>query len=101
MIKQIQRRSKEEMYPIIEDWPTSGLTKKAYCEQMGIAQALFFYWQKKHKEELEAGGFVPINIDDKNKASANGFIEVRYPNGVIIRLPENIGPETIKRCVYL
>lgn len=101
MSKQIRRRSKEEMYPIIEGWQSSGLPKKTYCEQKGIPQWLFFYWEKKYKEEHETGGFLPLNIGDENKTIANGFIEVKYPNGVIIRLSENIGSDVIKRCVYL
>jgi hypothetical protein len=101
MSKQIQRRSKEEMFPIIEDWQCSGLTKKAYCEQKGVAQALFFYWQKKHKEEHGPNGFLPMDIYGVDKTFANGFIEVKHPNGVTIRLPENTGAEIIRRCVYL
>lgn len=101
MSKQIQKRSKEEMFPLIEEWQSSGLTKKAYCKRKDIPFSLFFYWQKKYNEQQQAGGFLPINIGNKSKTSGKGFIEVKYPNGVIIRLPQDTGSEVIRRCVYL
>lgn len=101
MSKQVQNRSKEEMFLIIEGWPSSGLTKKAYCKQKDIPQWLFFYWQKKYNEGQQADGFLPIKIRGESKNPAVGFIEVKYPHGVIVRLPDNMDPEVIRRFVYL
>lgn len=52
-----RRRSKEEMYSIIEHWQSSGLTKQAFCGQESISKPVFYYWHKKYKSDQEPGGF--------------------------------------------
>jgi hypothetical protein len=31
-----RRRSREEMFPVVEAWQQSGLSKKSFCEEQGI-----------------------------------------------------------------
>jgi len=84
------------MYPVIEQWQSSGLSKVAFCDQHGIAKSVFFYWHKRYNSDREPGGFLPIKIGSNNQVSANTFIEIQYPNGIVLRLPEHT-PQTIIR----
>jgi hypothetical protein len=94
-------RSKEEMFPVIEEWKASEQTIKAYCEQKDIAKSVFSYWYKKYKEEGDAEGFIPIHLRDDNRNVTGSFIEIEYPNRVIVRLPANTKPQVIGQYLHL
>ena len=85
MSQEEQRRSKTEMYPIIEAWQNSGQTKQAFCKDRGIPKSIFFYWYKQYKTDQGQGGFVPIKI--KRGTDIPAIIEIEYPNGIVLRLP--------------
>jgi hypothetical protein len=36
-----RRRTKEEMFPMVELWQHSGLSKKRFCEEKGIVKSVF------------------------------------------------------------
>lgn len=102
MSKHLQRRNKEEMFPIIEEWKSSGLTKQAFCEQRGIVKSVFFYWCKKYREDQSAGGFLPIKVSsDKPHNTKGSHIEIEYPNSVIVRLPANTPPGIIRAYIHM
>jgi hypothetical protein len=96
-----RRRDKAEMYPLIEQWQSSGLSKQAFCERQEIAKSVFYYWHKRYKADLSPGGFLPIKIGQIKSTPANSFIEVGYPNGVVLRLPEHTPPAVIKSYLHL
>ena len=78
-------RTQAEMFTLIRQWESSDLTKKAFSHQHQIPVSVFHYWYRKYRESHSPGGFVPIEV--------NGFsdpgtaIEIRYPNGIALRLP--------------
>jgi hypothetical protein len=94
-------RSQEEMFPVIEEWKASGQTIKAYCEQTGITKSVFFYWHKKYKQQSNSGGFIPIHLKEDNRNISGSFIEIEYPNRVIVRLPVNTQPHIISQYLHL
>lgn len=95
------RRSKDEMYPVIEAWQDSGLTGQAFCAQNGIAKSVFYYWLTRYKADKEPGGFVPIHIKRDHKVAADTFIEIQYPTGVILRIPGQSSASTIRQYLQL
>ncbi|MCB0468386.1 MAG: hypothetical protein KDC64_09270 [Aequorivita sp.] len=89
---------------IYEDYLTTGLTIRDYCNNQGMNEAKFYYWQNKLKGILPPKkGFVPLVFDNK-QALVNGGIaisntmeagltnngtipcEIGYPNGVCLKL---------------
>ena len=88
----------DEMRPIIEKWEDSGLTKKEFCEQQGIAPSVFYYWYKKYKTQDNPAGFVPIKIKNNTKA---GQLEIHYPNGVKLKLSSDVSPSLLRQYIYL
>lgn len=70
------------MSAMIEDWQSSGKSKKQYCLEKGINEAKFYYWYSRNNEK---GGtprrFIPIE-----KPSGAGEIELSYPNGVKLKV---------------
>lgn len=68
-----------EMAQVLEAQAASGLSKKAFCAEHGIAPSMFYYWQKR-LNEAESGlseepGFVPVAV------SPAAELEVRLPCG--------------------
>ena len=102
MAQKGRRRSKEEMYPIIDHWQSSGLTKQSFCDQQGIAKSVLCYWHKKYKSDQEVpNGFLPIKIGDDRSMSSGSKIEIEYPNGVVLRLPDHTPSAVIRQYLYL
>ena len=92
-------RSKDEMFPIVEAWRDSGLSKKAFCEERGIVKSIFYYWYKKYREENVSGGFIPL-LPEASQALAPGHtIEIQYPNGVLLRLPANTPASLVRKYI--
>jgi transposase-like protein len=96
-MKEQRKRSMEQMRPVIKDWELSGQTKKDYCQQHGISIPVFYYWYKRYRQEDTAGGFIPVVLNGK----PIDHIEVRYPNGVTIKLPANTSLATLRTYIYL
>lgn len=70
------------MVAIIEDWRSSGKSKKQYCLEKGINEAKFYYWYSRtDKTKDSTPGFIPIQ-----KPSGVSEIEVVYPNGVKLKV---------------
>lgn len=75
------------MLSMIADWQQSGKSKKAYCAEKGINEAKFYYWISRIKESDKSDlGFITID-----KSSKKGDVEVIYPNGVRIKVENDLG----------
>jgi transposase-like protein len=82
------RHSQEEMKALYASWQQSGMNKKAFCQQIGIPHATFFYWIKKlsSKEPASAGSFVELDFASHLHSSEDIFLEIAYPCGARIKL---------------
>lgn len=72
------------MQCMIADWQQSGKSKKAYCAEKGINEAKFYYWISRIKE-TNSCSFITID-----KASRQNDIEIIYPNGVRIKIENDV-----------
>jgi hypothetical protein len=50
------------MFPVVEAWQQSGLSKKSFCEEQGIIKSVFLYWVRKYRDEHEPDGFCAIDL---------------------------------------
>jgi hypothetical protein len=80
------RRNLESMSALIGEWESSGLSQKQFCQQHNLKMATFAYWRKKCKIHQETvpffSGFQEI------LPPTAGCVEIRYPNGVVVCLPQ-------------
>lgn len=75
------------MLAIIEDWRSSGKSKKQYCIAKGMNEATFYYWFSRSKKGSSGtGNFIPVE-----KSSSRREIEVIYPNGVRLKVENELG----------
>lgn len=74
------------MSALVAEWQTSGETKKAFCSQHGVSQAVFHYWQKKlgasASPEPAATGFVPVEVRTATKSNDPVRLMVKFADGV-------------------
>jgi len=77
-----KRKTKGEMFPLIEEWQRSGLSQKAFCIDREVDLSVFTYWRRKHNQAHEfKSEFVELI------PTSTQTCEISYPNGVVVRLP--------------
>lgn len=54
-------RNKERIAQLLRDYAQSGLTVKAFCADVHIAEGTFYNWKKKYGD-AEKTGFTPVEI---------------------------------------
>lgn len=82
------RHTEVEMKVLYANWQKSGMNKKAYCQQIGIPHATFFYWIKKlsSKEPSSTPDFMEFDIAPHFSNSEAVFMEIEYPSGARLKL---------------
>ena len=58
-------RSKQEIARLLNEHAQSGLSVKAFCAGLPIAEGTFYHWKKKFSKDIGAAGkpgFAPIEI---------------------------------------
>ena len=93
-----QCKKDEEMFCLIRQWEESGKDQATFCKEIGVTVSTFGYWRTKYLRALKSGrpgGFVEI------KPSSSMSIEIVYPNGVILRLPQSSSTSELKALIRL
>jgi hypothetical protein len=89
---------------MIEQMKQSGKKIPVFCKENNISIHTIRYWIKKQKKESEPSksscDFIPIQIQKQlPPVRESGKIEIVYPNGVCIRLREEIDLSTVKYLI--
>jgi len=88
----------EQMFSVIEQLQQSNLPQHIFCKEQGNTCTTFYYWLRRYRLQQErGGGFLSVNVSSAHE----GFIEVRYPSGVILQLPSGISLSGIKQLISL
>jgi hypothetical protein len=91
-------RSKEEMYPLIEEWQQSGQSQKHFCEQKHLSKSVFVYWLKKYRKQQDSpSGFAAVEVTGQR--SGRPYLEVEYPGGTVLRFFEPVSIQTVSRLL--
>ena len=84
---------------VFQEYRESGMTVKAFCEERGIAQSLFYKWRKRFREEAAPGvgsGFVELREAGGSDASG---VSVTTGHGFRIELQPDFDPVTLERVL--
>ena len=92
------RHIEEEMKALYANWQRSGLTKKAYCQEIGIPHGTFFYWIKRLSAIKPSSGpdFMELDIAPNFPNSEVVFLEIEYPSGARLKLYQQAEASWIK-----
>lgn len=99
---------------------SSGLTVKSFCQNEGILESRFYYWQRRIKHLLPGGGvFIPVVMDSPSpfpgeerggestsavtgaSRSSISSCQIRFPNGVSLGLKGALDWELIRNLLLL
>ena len=91
----MRQRKKEEMYPLVKKWQTSGQSKLKFSEEHGLKVHTFHYWVKKYEkvqflkvETAEAEKFISLSVKIPDRPSSPpSELRLCYPNGVSLQVP--------------
>jgi len=91
----------EEMFALVKTCIASEISNKDFCTLNKISQANYYYWQKKYLEsqQVEPDDFIPVKFP--RRVAAITEIEICYPNGVCIKLPQGSDLSLIRSFISL
>jgi len=74
----------------VSEWQSSGETKKSFCSQHEISQAVFHYWQDKLAGSgvpaETATGFVPVEVRSTSASSDPVRLTIKFADGVEVHV---------------
>ena len=75
----MEKNTNDTMFPHVIKWQTSGMTMRAYAEQIGMAKSKFEYWIRKYRStrisSKEVSKFIEIGKTTVLQASPDGFTD--------------------------
>lgn len=78
---------------VIQECQMSGLKKKDFCEQRGISEKSFYYWQRKLRSKIiDAAG--PQLVALAPEEPEHEFLEVKY-RGAEMKLPVTVDMDAV------
>ena len=79
-----------QMLDMIKTCMESGVSNKTFCKNQGITEGVFYYWRKRYQQKStpQEERFIPVHV--KTPQPLNKEIEICYPNGVRVKLPEGM-----------
>jgi hypothetical protein len=90
-----QKRSSAEGLRIVEEFESSGLSRRQFCEQRNLPMTTLDYWRGK-KAEAAKPRLVEVSVE--NKEPSSGF-SVVLPNGRRIESPWNFRDAELARLI--
>lgn len=88
---------REEMFSLCQQWEESGETRESFCKRHQINIGKFSYWRSQYLAEEKPREDEFIAIDP----SLNSGMEIRYPNGVVLKIPEKTSLAELKSLICL
>jgi hypothetical protein len=100
-----QKERRDKWREIIDEYLTSNMTQKSFCEKhnLSIPQLVYYHGQfKREKQPLAVKPtFVPVKIPRSEKPVAASEIKLSLPNGFQCAFPSDTDAVHIKRLVEI
>jgi len=84
---------------VFKEHRESGMTVKAFCEERGIYQGLFYKWQKRYREESDSGGGRFVELRRSGNGTASSGVTVIAVRGIRIDLQPDFDAVTLERVL--
>lgn len=84
-----KQRNQKEMYPLVQEYLSSDLSKIVFCRKHGIKVHTFQYWISKFNQEHhneKQSKFIPLELN-KSLGNTNQVIRISYPSGMHLEFP--------------
>ncbi len=113
--------TEESFQKLLSRYKESGLSVVDFCSNEGIHKSTFYYWLKKTRNKKEkSSAFIPLVVGERSQIPArqkamtpdrlyaaakskddDGFLELVYPNGTLLRLRKDIDIRLLKELIHL
>lgn len=94
-----------EAETMVEQRKTSGMSVQAFCAAEGISLANYYYWLKhlRLNNNPKTARLVPVCIEKTSlqTATLNDNLELTYPNGVRLSVPQGCELNLIRELVFI
>lgn len=98
-----QKQRRATWRKIVDEYVTSDITQKAFCElhNVSLPQFVYYHGQFRRQKEPQAvtPGFVPVKIPHLEKLVTVSEIKLSLPNGFQCTFPSHTDAVQIKRLV--
>jgi len=99
-----QRRSKQEVQALIEQWKQSGKSKALFCLENNLNYQTFFGWVKPKKKKhsvkdqqfSKSSGFVALKVKPDTEQL---FAELNFPGGIKLSLHQTVPVAYLKELI--
>lgn len=95
---QSKKEVQQQMFNYIEQWQQSGLTQKAFCQQLNLSYHIFHYWYKRYriKESLPVSSFVNLEVSSPSICS---HTELVLPDGKRLLFHHGVSVDYLKALI--
>lgn len=85
------------MYPLVEDYYASSLSKLEFCKQNEIKESTLSYWVTKYRrdQDHDSGNFVKLEIEPV-RGRGNIWMELELSSGAMLRFHEPVAPDYVR-----
>ena len=95
----MKQKTAEAMRPIVESYVQYKGSKKAFCQEYGIAVHTLDYWRRKFGgQPAQTSAFVALELND---TSVGRTIKLYYPNGVRAIVSVETSVEVLQNLITL
>jgi len=103
-----RQRSRAQWRQLVEGWPRSGLTQRAYCERHGMSLASLRRWREIFRSEREGAGapsgkrlrLVPVRLLDDEPCPVQGKgLTLVLSDGVRLEVTPGFDEATLRRVL--
>jgi len=92
----VNRSKMEDWAELLELKRESGLSVKAFCDEYGVADHQFYYWQKRLREDHSQPGFVQLQADQPVGDNAGVLLDLANWS---VRLERGFDDATLRRLL--
>ena len=78
---------------LIQECNSSGLTKRAFCQQRGISEKSFYYWLRKMRSQM-AEAAAPQLVQLEPISQTEDMLQIQY-RGAELKLPAGVDLDAV------
>ena len=78
---------------LIQECNNSGLTKREFCQQRGISEKSFYYWQRNLRQQIVESA-APQLVPLESVAEPEDLLQIQY-RGAELKLPAGVDMDAV------
>jgi len=93
-------RKEQQWRRSMEEWRTSGLSVRDFCDRRGLSEARFYRWRRILEERaVEKAAFLPVHIMPADGPAQLGALELVLSGGRSVRIAPGFDATTLRQLL--